>query len=80
MIRYIDQGKQGDNRVLRYVLTLSLIFVVYVIGSLGLFVDYNLNVDGDGASGQVMSQFTSVLGENRVLVWLMLPFLLVFGW
>tara|TARA_Y100001978_G_scaffold136655_2_gene122142 strand:+ start:6256 stop:7167 length:912 start_codon:yes stop_codon:yes gene_type:complete len=79
MIRYIDQGKQGDNRVLRYVLTLSLIFVVYVIGSLGLFVDYNLNVDGDGASGQVMSQFTSVLGENRVLVWLMLPFLLVFG-
>ena len=79
MMRYIDQGKQGDNRVLRYVLTLSLIFVVYVIGSLGLFVDYNLNVDGGGASGQVMSQFTSVLGENRVLVWLMLPFLLVFG-
>ena len=79
MMRYIDQGKKGDNRVLRYVLTLSLIFVVYIFGSFGLFVDYNLNVDGGGASGQVMSQFTSVLGENRVLVWLMLPFLLVFG-
>ena len=79
MMRYIDQGKQGDNRVLRYVLALSLIFVVYIIGSFGLFVDYNLNVDGGGASGQVMSQFTSVLGENRVLVWLMLPFILVFG-
>jgi hypothetical protein len=78
-MRYIDQGKQGDNGVFRYVLTLSLVFVVYITGSFGLLVDYNLNVDVGSDSGQVMSQFTSVLGENRVLVWLMLPFVLVFG-
>ena len=79
MMRYIDQGKQGDNGVFRYVLTLSLIFVVYIIGSFGLFVDYNINVDGGSDSRQIMSQFTSVLGENRVLIWLMIPFILVFG-
>jgi hypothetical protein len=67
-MRYIDQGKQGENGVFRYVLTLSLIFVVYIIGSFGLFIDYNLNIDGGNDSGQVMSQFTSVLGENRVLI------------
>ena len=79
MMRYIDQGKQGDNRALRYILTLSLIFVVYIIGSFGLFIDYNLSAGIGNTSGKVMSEFTDALGENRVLFWLMIPFVLVFG-
>ena len=78
MMRFIDQGKSGSNSVLPYVLTVSLIFLVYIVGSFGLLIDYNQNIDIDSGTVDSMQQFTSVLGENRVLFWLMVPFLFVF--
>ena len=78
MMRFIDQGKTGENGVLPYVLTIALIFLAYVIGSFGLFIDFSLQSNVlDGTQGS-MDVFISVLGENRVLFWLMFPFVLVF--
>ena len=75
---FIDQGKSGKNGILQYVTTITLIFIVYILGSFGLLVDFNLNQSIDSESAIAMHQFTSVLGENRVLFWLMIPFVLVF--
>ena len=77
MIRFIDLGKFGENRAASYILTISVIFLSYVIGSFGLFIDYSLHAGFDGAEAS-MSDFVLVLGENRVLFWLMFPFMLVF--
>ena len=77
MMRFIDLGKFGENGAASYVLTIAIIFLSYVIGSFGLFIDYNLHTSLDGA-GASMSDFIVVLGENRVLFWLMFPFILVF--
>ena len=78
MMRYIDQGKTGDVGVKPFVLTISIIFLAYIIGSFGLSIDYSFYENiGDG-TGLTMNHFVSVLGENRVLFWLMFPFVLVF--
>ena len=77
MMRYIDLGKFGENRAASYILTIAVIFLSYVIGSFGLFIDYSLHASFDGAEAS-MSDFILVLGENRVLFWLMFPFILVF--
>ena len=77
MMRFIDLGRLGENGAASYVLTIAIIFISYVIGSFGLFIDYNLHTSLDG-TGSSMSDFIVVLGENRVLVWLMFPFVLVF--
>ena len=77
MMRFIDLGKFGENGAASYVLTIAIIFLSYVIGSFGLFIDYNLHTSLDG-TGSSMSDFIVVLGENRVLFWLMFPFILVF--
>ena len=77
MMRFIDLGRFGENGAASYVLTIAIIFLSYVIGSFGLFIDYNLHTSMDG-TGSSMSDFIVVLGENRVLFWLMFPFVLVF--
>ncbi|MGB1646687.1 MAG: lysostaphin resistance A-like protein [Crocinitomicaceae bacterium] len=76
-MRFIDLGRFGENGAASYVLTIAIIFLSYVIGSFGLFIDYNLHTSLDG-TGSSMSDFIVVLGENRVLFWLMFPFILVF--
>ncbi|MGB1452967.1 MAG: lysostaphin resistance A-like protein [Crocinitomicaceae bacterium] len=76
-MRFIDLGRFGENGAASYVLTIAIIFLSYVIGSFGLFIDYNLHTSLDG-TGSSMSDFIVVLGENRVLFWLMFPFVLVF--
>lgn len=78
MMRFIDQGKTGANGVLPYVLTIALIFLAYVIGSFGLFIDFSLQPNVLDPEHGSMDVFISVLGENRVLFWLMFPFVLVF--
>ena len=77
MMRFIDLGRFGENGAASYVLAIAIIFLSYVIGSFGLFIDYNLHTSLDGAEAS-MSDFILVLGENRVLFWLMFPFILVF--
>ncbi len=78
MMRYIDQGKTGDIGVKPFVLTISIIFLAYILGSFGLSINYSFHETiGDG-TGLTMDHFVSVLGKNRVLFWLMFPFVLVF--
>ena len=78
MMWYIDQGKTGDIGVKPFLLTISIIFLAYIIGSFGLSIDYSFHENiGDGM-GLTMDHFVSILGENRVLFWLMFPFVLVF--
>ena len=64
MIRFIDLGKFGENRAASYILTISVIFLSYVIGSFGLFIDYSLHAGFDGAEAS-MSDFILV---NLILV------------
>ena len=78
MMRYIDQGKTGDIGVKPFVLTISIIFLAYILGSFGLSINYSFHETiGDG-TGLTMDHFVSVLGKNIVLFWLMFPFVLVF--
>ena len=78
MMRYIDQGKTGDIGVKPFVLTISIIFLAYILGSFGLSIDYSFHETiGDG-TGLTMDHFVSILGKNRVLFWLMFPFIVVF--
>ncbi len=77
-MRFIDQAKTGKNGSLQYVLTVTLIVLSYIIGGTGLRFDYSLHTEIVPGTEISMSNFTSVLGQNRVLFWLMIPFVCVF--
>jgi len=77
-MRFIDQAKTGKNGTLPYVLTVTLIVLSYIIGGTGLIFDYSLHAEIVRGSEISMNNFTSVLGQNRVLFWLMIPFVCVF--
>lgn len=76
-MRFIDLSSRSPGSLSQVFLTLSIVLFVYFIGGMGLLLDYS---SFSGASGEAseLSDFTNILGNNRVLFWLLLPFVLAF--
>ncbi len=78
MMRFIDLAKTGENKTFPYVLTISLIVLSYLLGGSGLLIDYGLHREIGPGSEIALNECVAVLGQNRVLFWLMIPFVSVF--
>lgn len=77
MMRFIDHARKNPGNLSQVFLTIALVLFVYFIGGMGLLLDYKFFTGGDLQASEI-SDFTSILGNNRVLFWLLLPFTLVF--
>ena len=76
-MRFIDLSSRSPGSLSQVFLTLSIILFVYFIGGMGLLLDYS-SFSGTSGGASEISDFTNILGNNRVLFWLLLPFLLAF--
>ena len=76
-MRFIDLSSRSPGSLSQVFLTLSIVLFVYFIGGMGLLLDYNSFSGASGGASEI-SDFTNILGNNRVLFWLLLPFLLAF--
>jgi len=76
---FLTNADQGNNRISGYLLTLCAVVLCYaVLGSIPLIVHLTIaNGGGRGALAGTMSDWTSLLGENTILVYLLFPFVLV---
>lgn len=76
---FLSQSNSGRNHVSSYVLTICLILLGYgFLGSLPLLID--LRLSGSDLS-EVMSveHMSRIIGKNRLLVHLLLPFVFIFA-
>ncbi|MEJ6686822.1 MAG: type II CAAX endopeptidase family protein [Crocinitomicaceae bacterium] len=76
-MRFIDLSSRSPGSLSQVFLTLSIILFVYFIGGMGLLLDYS-SFSGTSGGASEISDFTNILGNNRVLFWLLLPFVLAF--
>ena len=60
------------------VATVSLVLIAYFLGGSGLLFDYEYAKDFATSQAPDTSQYIQVLGSNRVLFWMLLPFTLSF--
>ena len=76
-MRFIDLSSRSPGSLSQVFLTLSIVLFVYFIGGMGLLLDYS-SFSGTSGGASEISDFTNILGNNRVLFWLLLPFVLAF--
>ena len=76
-MRFIDLSSRSPGSLSQVFLTLSIVLFVYFIGGMGLLLDYS-SFSGTLGGASEISDFTNILGNNRVLFWLLLPFVLAF--
>ncbi len=76
-MRFIDLSSRSPGSLSQVFLTLSIVLFVYFIGGMGLLLDYS-SFSGTSGGACEISDFTNILGNNRVLFWLLLPFVLAF--
>jgi hypothetical protein len=76
---FLTNADQGNNRISGYVITLCIVVLCYaVLGSIPLIVHLSIaNGGGEGALSGTMSDWTALLGENTILIYLLFPFVLV---
>lgn len=73
-MHFIDKAREGTNNFTSYFLGILLIIVVYTLGSYFLFLDLQWNFGIESAEVQTEKAIAKILGNNRLLVWLILPF------
>lgn len=78
MTQFIDSSKKYPVTIPMVVATVSLVLTVYFLGGSGLLFDYEYAQDVATSEAQETSQYIQVLGSNRVLFWMLLPFTLSF--
>ena len=76
-MRFIDLSSRSPGSLSQVFLTLSIVLFVYFIGGMGLLLDYS-SFSGTSGGASEISDFTNILANNRVLFWLLLPFVLAF--
>ena len=72
---FIDKAKEGTSNVTSYFLGITLIFVVYILGSYLLILDLQWNFGIESINSE--KEIAGILGNNRFLAWLVVPFLFV---
>ena len=78
MIQFIDSSKKYPVTIPMVVATVALVLIVYFLGGSGLLFDYEYAQDVATSKAQETPQYIQVLGSNRVLFWMLLPFTLSF--
>ncbi len=78
MIQFIDSSKKYPVTIPMVVATVALVLIVYFLGGSGLLFDYEYAQDFATSKAPDTSQYIQVLGSNRVLFWMLLPFTLSF--
>ena len=74
---FIDKAKQGNNSFSSYLLGIVLIISVYLLGSYFLILDLQWNFGIESFDGISQKEIVKILGNNRFLAWLIVPFLFV---
>jgi len=76
-MKFIDGALVGKNKALRYVFGITLIVFAYIIGSTFLVADIALNFPSETIP-ETEHEIIDLLGKNRFLALVMIPFVLVF--
>jgi membrane protease YdiL (CAAX protease family) len=74
---FIDKSKEGNNSFSSYLLGIALIISVYLLGSCFLILDLQWNFGIESFDGISQNEIVRILGNNRFLAWLVVPFLFV---
>jgi membrane protease YdiL (CAAX protease family) len=74
---FIDKAKDGNNSFSSYLLGIALIISVYLLGSYFLILDLQWNFGIESFDGISQKEIVRILGNNRFLAWLIIPFLFV---
>jgi membrane protease YdiL (CAAX protease family) len=74
---FIDKAKEGNNSFSSYILGIALIISVYLLGSFFLILDLQWNFGIESFDGVSQKEIVKILGNNRFLAWLIVPFLFV---
>ena len=74
---FIDKAKEGNNSFSSYILGIALIISVYLLGSYFLILDLQWNFGIESFDGISQKEIVRILGNNRFLAWLVVPFLFV---
>jgi len=74
---FIDKAKDGNNSFSSYLLGIALIISVYLLGSYFLILDLQWNFGIESFVGVSQKEIVRILGNNRFLAWLVVPFLFV---
>jgi len=74
---FIDKAKEGNNSFSSYLLGIALIISVYLLGSYFLILDLQWNFGIESFDGVSQKEIVRILGNNRFLAWLVVPFLFV---
>ena len=74
---FIDKAKHGNNSFSSYILGIALIISVYLLGSYFLILDLQWNFGIESFDGISQKEIVRILGNNRFLAWLVVPFLFV---
>ena len=72
---FIDKAKQGNTSFSSYFLGIVLIISVYLLGSYFLILDLQWNFGIESINSE--KEIAGILGNNRFLAWLIVPFLFV---
>lgn len=75
---FINNGKQGNNRLSAYVFTMAIVMICYaVIGQLPMVIDLALSKDPlNSLQNADISTLSLIFGKNKLLFYLLLPFVL----
>jgi membrane protease YdiL (CAAX protease family) len=74
---FIDKAKEGNNSFSSYLLGIALIISVYLLGSCFLILDLQWNFGIESFDGISQKEIVRILGNNRFLALLIVPFLFV---
>ena len=74
---FIDKAKDGNNSFSSYLLGIALIISVYLLCSYFLILDLQWNFGIESFDGVSQKEIVRILGNNRFLAWLIVPFLFV---
>ena len=74
---FIDKAKEGNTSFSSYILGIALIISVYLLGSFFLILDLQWNFGIESFDGVSQKEIVKILGNNRFLAWLIIPFLFV---
>jgi len=74
---FIDKAEEGNTSFSSYILGIALIISVYLLGSCFLILDLQWNFGIESFDGVSQKEIVRILGNNRFLAWLIVPFLFV---
>ena len=76
-MKFIDGAIEGKNDAVQYIFGVTLIVFAYIIGSTFLFIDIFVNFPSETIP-ETESEIIQLVGKNRFLALVMIPFILVF--